>query len=242
MTSALKPSDIDIVYIVKEDENNEELRYSLRSLINLPRRKVFIAGYKPSWVKNVEYLPVEQLGGRFDNQSRIIKTVCSNNNVSDDFILMNDDFFIINKISHVPNLRRLKLIEHYIKQYTELYTKPGLTSFYLETMKDTAALLRRIGFQDIDSYELHVPMVINKDKYLALCSMYPETESSHRRTMYGNYHHIGGKRIKDVKVVKDGAKFSTDDPFLSTTDNVFEGSEVGKFITTRFSEKCEYER
>ena len=235
-------SYLDVVYVVKEDENNEELRYSLRSLVNLPYRKVFIAGYKPSWVKNVEYLPVKQLGGRFDNQSRIIKTACSNNDVFDDFILMNDDFFIINNISHVPNLRRLKPIEHYIKQYTELYMKPGFSSFYLETMKDIAVLLRRIGFRDIDSYELHVPMVINKDKYLALCSMYPETESSHRRTMYGNYYHIGGKRINDVKVVKDGKKFSKDVPFLSTIDDVFDGSEVGRFIMTRFTEKCTYER
>lgn len=34
----------DIVYFVKESESNEELRYSLRSLKNFPRRKVWFYG------------------------------------------------------------------------------------------------------------------------------------------------------------------------------------------------------
>lgn len=36
---------MDLVYIVKEDENNEELRYSLRSVAKyLPQNKIWIVG------------------------------------------------------------------------------------------------------------------------------------------------------------------------------------------------------
>ena len=46
---------MDFVYIVKEDEKNEDLKYSLRSIAKFyPENKVWIVGYKPSWVKNVE--------------------------------------------------------------------------------------------------------------------------------------------------------------------------------------------
>ena len=237
----VESSDLDVVYVIKEDENNEELRYSLRSLVNLPHRKVFIAGYKPSWVKNVEYLPIVQSGRKYDNVSHsgVFRTICNNDDISDDFILMNDDFFVVNKISHVPNLRRLKPIDHYIKLYDNLEVGD---KYYQVTMKETAEFLRQRGFRDIDSYELHVPMVINKDRYLTLRSMYPKGQSLHMRTLYGNFYHVDGKRIKDVKVVKDGAEYSKDAPFLSTTDELFEGSEIGMFIKNKFSEKCEYER
>ena len=235
----LKSSDIDLVYLVKEEENNEELRYSLRSLVNLPYRKVFIVGYKPSWVKNVNYIAIKQQADRkYDNIQRMFLEVCSNPGISDDFILMNDDFYAINKINRLPVMRRRLPIEHYIK----IHKDKGFTSHYLRTMIEAADFLHNIGIKEVDSYEAHVPMVINKNKFLELYGKYPIANSPHRKTIYGNYYHLGGERIDNAKVVKDGAKFSTKNIFLSTTDAVFEGSEVGHFIVSRFSKKCKYER
>lgn len=241
INNATRPSDLDVVYVLKEDENNEELRYSLRSLTNLPHRKVFIAGYKPSWVKNIEHLPIVQSGRKYDNVSHsgVFRTICNNDDISNDFVLMNDDFFVINRISQVPNLRRLQPIDHYIELYDNLEAGD---KYYCATMKDTAAFLRQRGFQDVDSYELHVPMVINKDRYLELRSMYPKGQSLHMRTLYGNYYHVDGKRIKDVKVVKDGVGFSKETPFLSTLDELFKYGEVGRYIRAKFPNKSRYEK
>ena len=55
----LKTEDLDVVYCVKELITNEELRYSLRSLRNLPHRKVWIFGGCPKWV-NTEEVEKEQ--------------------------------------------------------------------------------------------------------------------------------------------------------------------------------------
>ena len=56
----MKTQNLDVVIPLKESEDNEELRYVLRSIAaNLPHRKVFLAGFKPSWVKNVELISVE---------------------------------------------------------------------------------------------------------------------------------------------------------------------------------------
>ena len=62
-------SIMDLVYIVKNSEVNEDLRYSLRSVAKfVPHDKIWIVGYKPSWVQNVEYLPVPQnLGSKWKN-------------------------------------------------------------------------------------------------------------------------------------------------------------------------------
>lgn len=40
---------MDLVYIVKNSEVNEDLRYSLRSVAKfVPHNKIWIVGYKPS--------------------------------------------------------------------------------------------------------------------------------------------------------------------------------------------------
>ncbi|MFF3129757.1 hypothetical protein ACFVRD_48125 [Streptomyces sp. NPDC057908] len=53
----------DIVYVVRPWNQNEQLRYSLRTLANLPHRRVWIAGYCPTWVgPDVGRIPVAQAG------------------------------------------------------------------------------------------------------------------------------------------------------------------------------------
>ena len=89
----------DFVYIVKESEDNEELRYSLRSISKFyPSNKIWIVGYKPSWIQNVNYIPVKQdCGDKWKNSVNNIIKACESEEISNDFILMNDDFIILKK-------------------------------------------------------------------------------------------------------------------------------------------------
>ena len=50
----------DIVYFVKESESNEELRYSLRSLVNFPHRYVWFYGGCPEGLNPDFHVPVKQ--------------------------------------------------------------------------------------------------------------------------------------------------------------------------------------
>ena len=54
---------LDIVYVFHTDSGDDsELKYSLRSLENLPHRRVFIIGDKPSFeVKNLIYIPLDRI-------------------------------------------------------------------------------------------------------------------------------------------------------------------------------------
>jgi hypothetical protein len=48
----------DVVYVVRPGNRNEELRYSLRSIAaHLPHRRVWLAGFCPSWVRNISFIP-----------------------------------------------------------------------------------------------------------------------------------------------------------------------------------------
>ena len=63
---------MDIVYLIKVDPENdsEELRYSLRSLKNIPHQKVILVGEKPEWVTNVEFIPVAQTKTKHQSYAR----------------------------------------------------------------------------------------------------------------------------------------------------------------------------
>lgn len=222
----------DVLYLVKPSEENDELKYSLRSLKNLNHGRVFLAGYKPSWVgAKYEHIPVEQSGKKYQNTRNNLITALQDDRLSDDFILMNDDFFIMKPTDRVPPLRRLRPIEHYI----ELFQKLDPDSYYVQTMRQTRDLLREWGMQEIDSYELHVPVIFNKQKLAKVLEMIPEGMMPHIRTVYGNYYKIGGERIEDVKIIRDDQVINEDARFLSTIDGSFEEGAVGRYLRDRFS-------
>lgn len=222
----------DVLYLVKPSENNDELKYSLRSLKNLNHGRVFLAGYKPSWVEaKYEHIPVEQSSEKYQNARNNLMTALHDDRLSDDFILMNDDFFIMRPIDRIRPLRRLKPIEHYI----ELFRKLDPNSYYVKTMEQTRDLLHRWGIDEVDSYELHTPIVLNKHKLLKLMERVPAGMMPHVRTMYGNYYRIGGERIEDVKIIRDDQTIKADAQFLSTIDGSFESGMIGRYLRDRFS-------
>ena len=66
----------DIVYVVRPGERNEELRYSLRSLSNLPHGRVWIAGYMPKWVTGVEHIPSPAKPGSHVHAKANLRAAC----------------------------------------------------------------------------------------------------------------------------------------------------------------------
>lgn len=230
----------DVLYIVKASEDNEELKYSLRSLKNLNHGRVFIAGYKPTWVDDrVEYIPSEQAGNKYGNVRMSWRAALNDPRLSDDFILMNDDFFIMRPTKRIPVLRRLKNIDHYI----DLFSKVDNDSYYVRSMRQTRELLHSWGIVDIDSYELHVPMVFNKQKLRALTEKVPAgCHPAHIRTLYGNYYNIGGRRVRDVKIINDHQRISYDQRFLSTIDGSFDTGKVGEFLRKKFAKALVFSR
>ena len=226
----LKKGYPDVVYFVKHSEENDELKYSLRSLKNLNHGRVFIAGYKPSWVSEaIEHIPVKQSGKKYENVRNNWLAALNDPRLSEDFIIMNDDFFIMQPTKQIPVLRRMENIEHYI----ELYTKLNPASHYVATMKKARDVLNSWGITEISSYELHVPMLINKKKMQEIFEKAPN--GGHLRTLYGNYYNLQGERIHDVKVIRDDQDISNDQQFLSTIDESFQSGLIGKYLRRKFA-------
>lgn len=222
----------DVLYLVKPSEDNEELKYSLRSLKNINHGNVFIAGYKPSWAnKRIKHIATEQDQEKYQNVKHNLMAAMEDVRLSDDFILMNDDFFIMKPAKQLPALRRLKDIEHYI----EVFSRVDKHSYYVEGMKNTIEVLSMWGVESRYSYELHTPMLFNKQKLKHLRAKLPDDRPVHLRTLYGNYYNIGGSPIADVKVLDDEQDVAFSQQFLSTTDSSFRDGKIGDFIRKKLA-------
>lgn len=95
---------MDIVYVLGNGSKvyDLEIKYSLRSLERhmVDKGKVFIIGQCPLFLKNVIYIPyleTEILPER--NILQKINLACFDDRISDDFLLMNDDFFALEDFS-----------------------------------------------------------------------------------------------------------------------------------------------
>ena len=240
---------MDIVYLVKVNtkSNGNDLRYSLRSLKNIPHNNVVIVGEKPDWITNVTYIPVEQTGIKKANIENNLKAAIQSDLVSDDFVLMNDDFYIMKPITEIPNYNfgpMADVIAMYDRRYPD-------GSDYMDTMKAQYRDLLADGYEQPLSYELHIPMMMNKLKAQAFFAAVNKPVYQFR-SYYSNYVHAGGITVPDVKVFleprhndpaynADPATYLENQTFLSVTGGSFRDSIAGTFLKSKFEEKSIYE-
>lgn len=223
----------DIVYFVKDTKSNEELRYSLRSLINFPYRKVWFFGGCPDGLKPDYHIKVLQdQPTKWQNIFKMFKMACNNKNITEDFWLFNDDFFVMKKVKNGPNWFNGDL---YKRVVTLEDTHDGITP-YSQKLRETLQELEGMGCTTLN-YALHVPMLINKEKGIELSHI---IDGPMIRCAYGNYFNVGGEDHPDVKIDSKN-KLYKDGEYLSTNDNSFSGA-VGEQIAKLFPDKCKYEK
>lgn len=229
----MKTEDMDIVYFIKDGLQNEEFRYSLRSVCkNMPHKRIWVFGGCPRSIVPDVRIRVEQEGKtKWDRVHAMFKLACENKELSDDFILFNDDFFVMKPVEKIETIHRGLLEEH-----TEKLGKGPYRSL-LEGIDDE---LKHRGLSTY-SYELHTPFVFNKKKLLKLLNDNPDLRCT--RTMYGNTYKIGGKRASDVKIFSSKPSFDyKSTTFLSTDDTVINrDNEAWRWIQKQFPHICEYE-
>lgn len=230
---------MDIVYLVKECQECEELTYSLRSLVNIPHDKVFIVGGCPYNIdkSKVIHIPIYQPNSKYQNTTNNLKLICKDPRLSEDFILMNDDFFILKPVVEEDlNLCR-GTIREVLKEYKNKYG----TNDYILGMEQTGIFLNDLGIIKPLSYELHIPMVMNKKNVLNMFSL-PFINSLkviHKRTLYGNLFYTNSKIIKDVKVLDANSQVKYDS-FLSCSDSGW--LFIKNYLSNLFPNKSIYEK
>lgn len=229
----------DIVYLVKNTEYNGELRYSLRSVCkNFPHRKIWFVGSMPKGIKPDYFQPVNQSRSKDDkyqNVHKLIEAIINNKGISNNFVLFNDDFFVLNPVKQLP-----VYINGDLHSLIEFVKTEGRTnsSKYINIIERTIEDLTKRKLP-CNNFELHIPIGINKIAMKNIMNTY----GRFNRSLYGNNLYNPDKTISihDVKIYNPIQIPTEEQLFVSTTDASFNLGEIGKYIKNKFPEPCEYE-
>ena len=230
---------LDIVYVVKDAVYNEELRYSLRSVErNFPHNKVWFYGGKPMYFHPDKLVPVVQKGKtKWDRVRSMLKSIAEDNRITENFVLFNDDFFVMKPVENLPMYRygTLEQLCDRIKR------KNGAPTAYTNNLELTIKKLKDNNFCTWN-FELHVPMVFNRGDLRELINLFPDTRGT--RSLYGNLYGDEDdiEDMKDVKIYKTEEMPPFDTVFLSTDDVSFSRGKVGKLIKSIFLNKSKWEK
>ena len=227
----------DIVYVLKNDIDDTELIYSVRSVCkNFEFNNIWFVGGTPRNIKPDHSIHIKQQGyNRWMKVTNTIKEICRNKDITDDFWLFNDDFFIMSKIDNLQPISD-GTINRRIKELNK--RNPGQSSLYAQQLYITEKMLKD---KDCDTlnYALHIPMLINKEK--ALKTLYTFPKGHMFRSLYGNHHRIQGILGTDVKIFDPKQDPTGEEIMLSTSDLSFHTGRVGEYIRKAFPEKSKYE-
>lgn len=156
----------DVVYKIggrgKWNEDREELRYSIRSVEKnfQDLNRIVIVGKKPSWLKNVIHIDVDD-AKEFSKDANIIKKlyhVSNDDLISSQFINISDDQIINNPTQTEDFTPRIN---------NEVFTKIKdirKISAWAYSLFNTISILRSQRL-NTDCYETHIPTLINKQKF-----------------------------------------------------------------------------
>lgn len=233
----MRTDKADVVYFVKNAPHNEELRYSLRSIEkNFPHATVWIYGFCPYELNADRVINVEQMEPtKWQNTRKLMAAACANDDITPDFWLFNDDFFIMKPITELPPLYDGDIITH----IEEIKARHGGTATaYTNQLEHLAKTLKTAGY-GTKNYAIHKPMLINRAKMRETLEKYPDEPML--RALYGNMHNIGGQPAKDCKIAAHLRPNTKDQAIISTDDFAFANLDTGDYIRAQFPDKCHYE-
>lgn len=229
---------MDVLYPVRRGDWNEELRFSLRSLsLYSELGRVFLVGHRPHWVSpRATLFPREQSGSKYRNANENLLWAADHAELSDPFLLMNDDFYLLRPLTRVRHFHRGPLGE-----MIDWYRRMHHTGAYFRNMGATYQLLKSLRFSKPLSYELHVPMAMDKETLFRAWDKGKAIDGLHIRSMVGNLGHYRGTYMEDVKVYRGRPVQWEGWPFLSTNDDLKDNG-VGKVLLSLFPGPSPYEQ
>jgi hypothetical protein len=234
---------IGVVLVRRGD--NPELRYAMRSwAANVPGITGLIAlGMPPDWVKAQKVLTPQSLT-KYANTTNGLLYACHRRLLPKEFVLLNDDFFALRKDALLPVWHRGPMLG-----VVDEYRRRGINSSYVRGMEATANALIRDGYDEPLCYEVHAPMVVDRDLLAQVLRRYSTDKSIrvlHKRSAYGNVAAIGGVQVEDVKIRTPQEAATSGVPlhpewngklpdleWVSTSDEVW-AAGAGSLIMSRF--------
>lgn len=192
----------------------------------------------------MESIELDPLEDPYQNQKQSLVAACEEVGLSDNFILMNDDFHVMRHIDTVPVLHGPTVRGHHewFIERGKAYEAP-----YLDGIRQTLAEVESWGVLDPLTYERHSPLPMNKQALRALLAK-STSDPFLWQTAYAAI-------TEDVGVYGPDAKNDTYDltyeqlhdfvldqsPFLSSWDGSFRNGPIGDLVRESFPHPCRYE-
>ena len=213
------------LYVVRPGDDNDELRYSLRSLhANIKHSEVWIVGHRPPWVSDrVNFIPVPPCDDQFLNQRQKLRVALDH--MPKTFAVWNDDYYAL-KPSAIRLQHQGRLAEHAAR-----FAAIRPRAIYTKRLQHSLEVLG----PDAMSYEIHRPMPVRRDALadtLDACDRDPWLQWLNH---YGNTAERGrGQRVTD------NLGWWPEADWCSTDDFTFRGVEV--HLAERFPTPSPYEQ
>lgn len=217
----------DIVYILRDDIDPFELKYSLRSVAeNFPHRLVWFVGGQPEGLKPDRQIIHKQEGAnKWERIRSSMLRVIQEPELSESFYLFNDDFFVMQPQGE-PFVNFIdKTLQWRIEDLRTVY--PYLNN-YGRTLEKARAELKRLKCSTYN-FEVHMPFLMEKAKVNSILAC----SSPQMRSIYGNINRVPYIQHDDVKVY-DLETVPEQADYISTSEVIFKDGKVGEYIRQRF--------
>lgn len=191
---------IDIVYTLGNGStwNDNEIRYSLRSVQKHLSGfgRVYIVGKLPDFLTNVIHIPVddERKGIADTNIMRKLKIACENPNISETFLFMNDDHYLLKPFEAD------KFPYYYSGTISQYIRTRGADSYGRRSMATKNSLEDRS--LPTKYFDIHYPILYNKKAFLKdVVGQYQQAypDGMILKSLYANAQRIEGVEIEDCK-------------------------------------------
>jgi hypothetical protein len=231
----------DLVYPLSPGPlDYSELKYSLRSVEkNVPAERVWFLGGKPPWLRTANHLKTRQPYDKMRNARIQLWTAVLSDDISDPFIWMNDDFYIMEPVDELPMWHGGDW-EQWLATLGPRYAN----SPYLRDAKLTISLLRKELWPNFSPlcWSLHTPILVWKgDMKTALTIDDSCGQKLHLRSLYANLAGLEGVQAP-CHDVKQNAAVPPGQVYASSANATWPTSQLGKQIRSRFTEKSRWER
>ena len=220
---------MDVVYPYRATKHDFELKFSLRSLVNVEHGRVIVAGDKPRVTNSsVLHVPTFRGGSRYASSTQNIAAAVQRVE-TDSFIVMNDDIFVLEPWTFRHENRGP--VEAYI-------ASGGPKGDYLAHLVSTSNMLKAHGVSDPLFFGLHTPTVYDRARLLGLVKEF-KGKRYLLRTLYHNLFPQPSIRRDDVKVRAWTGE--TVEDVLSISDECARAPAFVDWISARFPNPSPYE-